>query len=442
MQYEKSLSNYIRLKKAGYFLFLFGIFFLCSSLFIAILFLIPALIIGSLLQIRNKELFNDKWSCSFFACGILILINALLQKFFLINNYKDIWNSDLTILGLANWLPCFWVFWAFQPFLETESKRKKFVIFLVSGTLPLIITGFGQYFFDWTGPFQTLNGLIIWYQRPIVNPGGLSGLFNNQNYAGSWLNLIWPFCIALVFEKTQSIFKRGVSISFLFSVALASFLTYSRNAWGGLLLALPLVIGQAKIIWILPLVTLFFIYLFTYLSGSLSIELLDSIKKFIPQKVYLEFAEEGYKNLDTTRLEILKSALQIATIRPFIGIGAASFTAIFAMRTNLYKGHSHNLISELAISYGIPVTLILLITVVILIIKSGVSIFQKKENKTANNFIDRAFWTSIFIFLLSQLVDIQYFDGKISILAWTLLCGIKKIKDQENNPFLENEHNL
>ena len=100
------------------------------------------------------------------------------------------------------------------------------------------------------------------------------------------------------------------------------------------------------------------------------------------------------------------------------------------------------LISELAISYGIPVTLILLITVVILIIKSGVSIFTKKDNKTANNFIDRAFWTSIFIFLLSQLVDIQYFDGKISILAWTLLCGIKKIKDQKKKSFLENENNL
>ena len=430
MQYEKSLSNNINFREIGYFLFLFGIFFLCSSLFISVLFLIPALIIGSILQIKNKNLFNDKWSCSFFVCGILILINALLQKFFLTNNFQNIWNSDLTILGLANWLPYFWLFWAFQPFLETELKRKKFVIFLVSGTLPLIITGFGQYFFDWTGPFQTLNGLIIWYQRPIVNPGGLSGLFNNQNYAGSWLNLILPFCIALVFERTQSIFKRGISISFLFSVALASFLTYSRNAWGGLLLAIPIVIGQARIIWLAPLFILLILYLFTYLTGSLSIELLDSIKKSIPQKIYLEFAEEGYKNLDTTRLEILKSALKIATIRPFVGIGAASFTAIFAMQTNFYKGHSHNLISELAISYGIPVTLILFITITILIIKSGFSIFSKKKNPKDNNFFDRAFWTSIFIFLISQLVDIQYFDGKISILAWTLLCGIKKINDQ------------
>lgn len=441
MQYEKSFSKYINLRQTGYFLFLFGIFFLCSSLFISVLFLIPALIIGSFLQIEDKNLLKDKFSCSFFICGFFILINALLQKFFLINNYQNIWNSDLTISGLANWLPYFWLFWGFQPFLETGSQRKKFIIFLISGTLPLIITGFGQYFFNWTGPFQTLNGLIIWYQRPIVNPGGLSGLFNNQNYAGSWLNLIWPFCIALVFEKTQSILKKSITLGFLLSVALASFLTYSRNAWGGLLLALPILIGQARIIWISLLVILILIYLFTYLSGSLSLDLLDSIKKFIPQRIYLEFAEEGYKNLDTTRLEILKSAFKIATIRPFIGIGAASFTAIFAMQTNLYKGHSHNLIIELAISYGIPVTIILFITISTLIIKSWFSIFFKIEKKKEINFIDRAFWTSIFVFLISQLVDIQYFDGKIGILAWTLLCGTKKITDQINISFLERENN-
>ena len=441
MQYEKLFSNNINIKKTGYFLFLLGIFFLCSSLFISVLFLIPALIIGSILQIVDKNLLKDKWSCSFFLCGLLILINALLQKFFLVNNYQNIWNTDLTIVGLANWLPYFWLFWAFQPFLETDSQRKKFIIFLISGTLPLIITGFGQYFFNWTGPFETLNGLIIWYQRPIENPGGLSGLFSNQNYAGSWLNLIWPFCIALVFEKTKNNFKKSITLSFLFTTALAGFLTYSRNAWSGLILALPIVIGQIRIIWVALLISLFLISLFNYLSGSLSPELLDSIKKFIPQKIYLEFAEEGYSTLDTTRLEILKSALKIATIRPFVGIGAASFTAIFAMQTNFYKGHSHNLISELAISYGIPVTLILLITVSDLIIKSGFSIFFKIDKTKENNFIDRAFWASIFVFLLSQLVDIQYFDGKISILAWTMLCGIKKIRDQKHTYSLESKNN-
>ena len=52
----------------------------------------------------------------------------------------------------------------------------------------------------------------------------------------------------------------------------------------------------------------------------------------------MEFVKEGYEDLDVTRLEILRSAIKIASIRPLIGIGAASFTAIYAFQTNIYKG--------------------------------------------------------------------------------------------------------
>ena len=70
---------------------------------------------------------------------------------------------------------------------------KFFIYVLISGTFPVIITGLGQYFFNWTGTFDLLNGLIIWYQRPIINPAGLTGLFNNPNIAGSWLNIVFLF---------------------------------------------------------------------------------------------------------------------------------------------------------------------------------------------------------------------------------------------------------
>ena len=49
------------------------------------------------------------------------------------------------------------------------------------------------------------------------------------------------------------------------------------------------------------------------------------------------------------------------------------------------------------------------------------------------NLFDKAWWGSIFIFSISQLVDIQYFDGRISIFYWILLAGIKNIIDEENH---------
>ena len=200
----KLFSKKLSLYKLGEKLFLVGIFFLCSSIVISGIFLITSLIIGSILKYKKSNFFKEKWNFPFILCSFLILLSFLMQKFILPNNFKEIWNPNLSLIGMANWIPFFWIFWACQPFVNTKEKRKKFALVLISGTFPLLITGFGQYFFEWTGPFEILNGLIIWYQRPIISPGGLSGLFNSQNYAGSWLNLVWPFCIALTLEKTKN----------------------------------------------------------------------------------------------------------------------------------------------------------------------------------------------------------------------------------------------
>ena len=109
-------------------------------------------------------------------------------------------DANLSIAGIFNWLPFFWLFWALQPYIDSKKKRKKTALFLIAGTFPVLISGFGQYFFNWTGPMETLNGLIIWYQRPLGGDG-LTGPFNNQNYAGAWLSLIWPFSIAFAISS-------------------------------------------------------------------------------------------------------------------------------------------------------------------------------------------------------------------------------------------------
>ena len=63
-----------------------------------------------------------------------------------------------------------------------------------------------------------MNGLIVWFQRPIPLGGGLTGLFNNANYTGSWLILIWPFCLAILLQSGLNIYKRSVAISIAIGV--------------------------------------------------------------------------------------------------------------------------------------------------------------------------------------------------------------------------------
>ncbi len=430
---EYLLNNFFKnksFKDYGFFLFLSGIFFLPSTLFVGLLFLLPSAIIGSFSNKNNY--FKDLWNYPFLIFGILISISTISQNFFLVNNYEEIWDPKLSIYGLGNWLPFIWLFWAFQPYIDSKSKKRSFALALITGTFPVLLTGFGQYFFNWHGPFETLNGLIIWYQRPIINPGGLSGLFNNQNYAGSWLNLAWPFCIALFLELKNNIFRRTIVFGFVFSIGFAAFLTYSRNAWLGLLTTLPIIIGKKGIIFLLSVFIIFTLILFFSQSSIYLGDIKNYLINFLPDKVLLEFSKDGYRDLDVSRLEILKSATNLIILNPLFGIGAASFPAIYFAETNFWKGHSHNLLFELAISYGIPSAIILFIILLILIILSGKKIFLNKKINNISIF-DKAFWSALFVFLISQMVDIQYYDGKISIIVWILIAGLKNIIEGENN---------
>ena len=306
--------NKYSLKKLGGISFFTGVFFLPSTLFVGGIFLLISSTIGT--YINKKEYLSDNWNKSFFACGLLIIISSLKNFFFTNSLLTNEFDPKLSLIGTLNWLPFFWLFWGFQPFLDSTEKRKATSIFLIAGTFPLIVSGFGQYFFNWTGPFELLNGLIIWYQRPI-DTHGLTGPFNNQNYAGSWFSLVFPFCIALLLEKTKKIPKIISSLFFFFSIGIAGILTNSRNAWASMISSIPLVIGFNSLYWYAPLIIsitiIMFITVFQPLSGGFQ----DLLRELIPKKIWLEFDETRIINLDITRIEVLLSAYRISILNTF-----------------------------------------------------------------------------------------------------------------------------
>ena len=82
----------------------------------------------------------------------------------------------------------------------------------------------------------------------------------------------------------------------------------------------------------------------------------NNLRNLLPRSILLEFSNEGYQGLDVNRMGIYKSAIELIKENPFFGIGAGSFTEIFLLNTTFWKGHSHNLLLELSISYGLPAT--------------------------------------------------------------------------------------
>ena len=116
-----------------------------------------------------------------------------------------------------------------------------------------------------------------------------------------------------------------------------------------------------------------------------------------------------------------------------MGWGAASFPILYFNQYGEWKGHPHNLFLELSVSYGLITSTLVFIFIGILICRTFRN-FHK--SKITNNSFDRAWWTSVIVFLILHCFDITYFDLRISIVFWILLAGLKGISNQ---PKIQNQ---
>ncbi len=429
LNYKNFKFKYILTKEIN--IFRTGLFFLPSAPSIASLLIIISLLINSFK--RKAKWFKDNSNFLIIFITLLMLLSSVVQVFFINNSYSEVLNKNSSWIGLFNWIPFFWIFCSSQEFLKSREDRKCSSLILCLSTIPVIFSGIGQTFFNWHGPLELLNGAIIWYQRPIDAISGLTAQFNHANYAGSWFTFILPLCIAHSFNNTSHKNKKYFLRFILAGIISCIFLTNSRNAWGSSILSIPLVFGTSSLQWFLPCVLFTFTLILVTTQNLFESGIQTFLREIIPNKVWQEFTYEGFKNLDVTRLEILKEAFRVIINNPLFGTGAASFTIIYQLEKGFWKGHSHNILTELSISYGIPCTVILVYFISRILVKS----FQNIYIKDKKNIFDRSIWTAVIIFLLSQQIDIQYFDGRISLVFWILLAGLKCIND-ENSSIIKN----
>ncbi len=408
-------------------LFRIGILTLASAPFLSSIFFLIAII-----SVKNSEVnfFEDKWNIPLIISSFLMIIGLVYLNTNVNSSIlKNHWDSNLSLLGLFNWIPFFWFFWKFQNFVKSPEQRRKCAIFFIVGTFPVLISGFGQFYFGWEGPLELFNGFIIWYQRPLNGISGMTGMFNNPNYTGAWLSFIIPFTLASFQEDRKSILIRASSFLNFSMVFLGLIITYSRSAWICSLVALlfqNLDKKFIKFIKIFLILLLFIIPIFFVFKENI----LFLINKIIPSIFLSEFNQESFKNLDLMRIEIWGFALKFIFQRPIFGWGSGYFPLALENETGVWKGHPHSLILEVYYNFGIIVGSILLIFVLTLIVKSFKNIFIRK----ISTIYDRAWFTSALTLLTSQLVDQQYLDIRISLSIWILLAGLRNIiREQQNH---------
>ena len=422
------MFKYIKDSNLSKKIFWFGIFLLPSAPSISFILLFLSLILS--IKDNLNKLNKDKWNLIFIFSAFILPIICFFQSdqtIPLTNN----WEKSLTWIGLTNWTLLIFCFLAFQFFVNNSLDRKIFSKLLIAGSLPVLFSGFLQYFFRVYGPFEILDGFIIWFQRPLQADSGMTALFNNQNYAGAWFCLIWPLCLAALIESFSKKLEKYICLSILLSITAALILTTSRSAWGGLILLVPLMTGVSSLLYFLPVIVVIFILILLSISSTIPFEIQNFAREIIPNRFLQEFIPQNFEGRES-RPEIWESAIIFITQKPFLGWGAAAFPVLYYYEKSAYAGHSHNLILELALSYGIPTTILIFGSIFLITFYSFKKIFINISFYKID-FFERAWFSSFFVLLISQLVDIQYFDGRISIVFWILLAGLKEIIESKVN---------
>jgi O-antigen ligase len=294
----------------------------------------------------------------------------------------------------------------------------------------VIVTGLAQLAWGWHGPWQALGGLIIWHLQPGGNPEGrLAGLFDYANIAGAWLAMAWPFTLAALLQPCLGWRRRLVVLVIGIALVTAVFLTDSRNAWGALVLTLPLVAGPASWVWLLPVLALGLGLVAAATLPGVPSALQGPAQQLVPHAVWarlndLQFA--GQRPLAITRLAQWKVALGLIGERPWLGWGAAAFSLIYPRRTGHWHGHPHNLPIDLAVSHGLPVALLLVALTLWLLMRGA------RLGMVAGPVFDRAWWTAALILVALHATDIPLYDSRVNIAGWVLLAGLRAANDAES----------
>ena len=412
-------------REKGLIYFKLFIFLLVSVPTLSAFFLLLAIISSSVN--RSDKYFEDKNNLPLFITGISLIIITLLQTLTSTSDILQDWSVLNSWLGLANWLPYFYIVWAIQPYLNNYKLRRNSAILLISGSMPLFFSIFGQYWFNWYGPFNLLNGFIVWFQRPIVYDHGATGLFNNQNYTAVWLLTLLPFSIALLREPKKNKLYRFIIFIITGLILTSLYLTKSRSGWIGSIIGSIFVSNNKFLLIFIPLI-LIFISLITLALIPISPWIQKYAILIVPNKILSRFKVIGFSELNYPRFKIWKKSIELITDKPLIGWGAATFPILYESSfKNSWRYHNHNIIFEIAQNYGIIPAIILIFVLMSVVIRSFKLIYLDKlnlKNRNSDLIFNRAWWSTSFLLLITQMVDLQYLDFRIGITFWLSLSGL------------------
>ena len=265
-------------------------------------------------------------------------------------------------------LTCFIAFY-FAQMVSQDRRRKQFFIgsLVALGTFEAFY-GLVQYLSGWQQIFAYVKKFDL---------EEATGTYINRNHYAGFLEMILPFCLALVFYeygklrgdrsnkiKLRSVIAKSAAqrllLSLSVSVVLSVALVFSRSRMGILAAA-----SSILIIFALIVISRFHGRMGSLLAAAFIILSICLAVWIGPGPIVSRFqtVNEEYSLGGQSRLSMWRDALPLIKEHPWLGTGLGTFPISYTGGQTAFLGrfvnHAHNDYIELAVDLGIPAALIL-----------------------------------------------------------------------------------
>ena len=377
-----------------------------------------------------KKIISDPINRGWLILSIWLIINSFFA-------YKP----AEAFLGLANFLPFFALFASLSILIHHPSQLRRISWLLVIPTLPVVILGLGQLYWNWNSPplIKTILGWELIAQG--VPVGRMSSVFIYANFLAIYLAIAFILGIGLWLDiwqnsitKTRSWLLVWLSL-ILLADAIGLGLTSSRNAWGIAFLALMAFAVYLSWYWLVAGVTAIATAIVWASFGSLWGQ--EWLRKIIPLFIWGRLSDRMYvdRPLATLRLTQWQFCWVKIQENPLIGWGLRNYTPLYLEATNFWFGHPHNLFLMLGMEIGIIASVIFCFLVARILAQA--ILLMRLNQQSFPRSLSNSDRLIIFSYILAfvclsvfNILDVTIFDLRTNTIGWILLAAIYGVSQQ------------
>ena len=369
--------------------------------------------------INYKQISTSRLNWGLGILTILLIISCALAQY-----PQEAW------LGLANFVPFFWLFIALKELINQPRRLKQLSWVLIIPSLPIVVLGFAQMYLLWDTP-PWLESILGWELIPQgVPPGRMSSVFIYTNFLAVYLAIAFILALGLWLDTLYFCHSKAKHQTFLFLtiILLADItglvLTSSRNAWGLAVIsfmAYSLFMSWRWLIWAV--------------TGAATVVLWASfapnlggthLRKIVPAFFWARLSDRSYERpVETLRITQWEFCWNLIKERPLFGWGLRNFSPLYEAKMNYWFGHPHSLYLMLGAETGIIATLLLLGIVGATVYKAFILLNNCKFSSSK-----LIYFSYVIVFIcciLFNLSDVTIFDLRVNTIIWIILaavCGI------------------